>query len=349
MHRFLAACRRLPVDRTPVWMMRQAGRYLPQYRAVRSKTTFLGLCKTPDLAAEVTIQPIDEFGMDAAILFSDILIPLEAMGLPLEFNEDGPHLPKPVRVPADIERLGIPDPESTMPFVMEAVRQIRAGLAERVPLIGFSGAPFTLASYAVEGGGSKNYTHLKRLLFGSPAEAHKLLDKVARTTSLYLRAQVAAGAQAVQIFDTWAGILSPRDFEEFALRYVKQIIAELRASPEWQGADGGPPIIYYPANGVSPYLEQVAGAGADVIGIDWRMDLDLARKRLGPNLAVQGNLDPTALFLPKEKIAERVRAILEQGGGGTGHVFNLGHGVLPETDPEHVRAMVSAVQQSHAK
>ena len=331
-------------------MMRQAGRYLPAYRAVRSKTTFLGLCKTPELATEVTLQPIDEFGMDAAILFSDILIPLEAMGLPLEFNEDGPHLPKPVRAPADIERLGIPDPESTMPFVMEAVRQIRAGLAERVPLIGFSGAPFTLASYAVEGGGSKNYTHLKGLLFRSPAEAHRLLDKVARTTSLYLRAQVAAGAQAVQIFDTWAGILSQRDFEEFALAPVKSIIAELRASPEWQNApEGGPPIIYYPANGVSPYLEQVATAGADVIGIDWRMDLDLARRRLGPNLAVQGNLDPTALFLPKEKIAERVRAILEQGGGGTGHVFNLGHGVLPETDPEHVRAMVSAVQQSSAK
>jgi uroporphyrinogen decarboxylase len=331
-------------------MMRQAGRYLPAYRAVRSKTTFLGLCKTPELATEVTLQPIDEFGMDAAILFSDILIPLEAMGLALEFDESGPHLPKPVRAPADIERLGIPDPESTMPFVMEAVRQIRAGLADRVPLIGFSGAPFTLASYAVEGGGSKNYTHLKKLLFGAPADAHRLLDQVARTTSLYLRAQVAAGAQAVQIFDTWAGILSQRDFAEFALGPVKSIIAELRASPEWKNApDGGPPIIYYPANGVSPYLEQVATAGADVIGIDWRMDLDLARKRLGPNLAVQGNLDPTALFLPKEEIAARVRTILEQGGGGTGHVFNLGHGVLPETDPEHVRAMVSAVQQSHAK
>jgi uroporphyrinogen decarboxylase len=331
-------------------MMRQAGRYLPAYRAVRSKTTFLGLCKTPELAAEVTLQPIDEFGMDAAILFSDILIPLEAMGLALEFNEDGPHLPGPVRAPADIERLGIPDPESTMPFVMEAVRQIQSGLAGRVPLIGFSGAPFTLASYAVEGGGSKNYTHLKGLLFRSPELAHKLLEKVARTTSVYLRAQVAAGAQAVQIFDTWAGILSQRDFEEFALRHVKTIIAELRESPEWKKApDGGPPIIYYPANGVSPYLELVATAGADVIGIDWRMDLDLARKRLGPDLAVQGNLDPTALFLPKEKIAERVRVILEQGGGGTGHVFNLGHGVLPETDPEHVRAMVSAVQQSRAR
>jgi uroporphyrinogen decarboxylase len=348
MHRFLAACRRLPVDRTPVWMMRQAGRYLPQYRAVRAKTTFLGLCKTPALATEVTLQPIDEFGMDAAILFSDILIPLEAMGLPLEFNEDGPHLPRPVRVAADVERLGIPDPEATMPFVMEAVRQIKAGLAGRVPLIGFSGAPFTLASYAVEGGGSKNYTHLKGLIFRAPEIAHLLLDKVARTTALYLRAQVAAGAEAVQIFDTWAGILSPRDFDEFALAPVKTIIAELRASAEWKDA-GSPPIIYYPANGVSPYLERVATAGADVIGIDWRIDLDVARRRLGPDVAVQGNLDPTALFLPKDQIAERVRAILAQGGAGTGHVFNLGHGVLPETDPEHVRAMVAAVQQSHAR
>jgi uroporphyrinogen decarboxylase len=347
MHRFLAACRRLPVDRTPVWMMRQAGRYLPQYRAVRSKTTFLGLCKSPDLAAEVTIQPIDEFGMDAAILFSDILIPLEAMGLPLEFNEDGPHLPRPVRHAADVERLGIPDPEATMPFVPEAVRRIKAGLAGRVPLIGFAGAPFTLASYAVEGGGSKNYTHLKGLIFREPSVAHTLLEVTARTVAIYLRAQVAAGAEAVQLFDTWAGILSPRDFEEFALRYVRSIISELRESPEWQGPDGGPPIIYYPANGVAPYLEQVASAGADVVGIDWRIDLDVARRRLGPNLAVQGNLDPTALFLPKDKIAERVQAVLAQAGP-TGHVFNLGHGVLPETDPEHVRAMVAAVQQSHA-
>jgi uroporphyrinogen decarboxylase len=342
-HRFLAACRRSPVDRTPVWMMRQAGRYLPQYRAVRSKTTFLGLCKTPDLAAEVTLQPIDEFGMDAAILFSDILIPLEAMGLPLEFNEDGPHLPRPVRDADAVARLVIPDPEDTMPFVMEAVRRIKKGLAGRVPLIGFSGAPFTLASYSVEGGGSKNYVHLKKLMYAAPESAHALLGKIARTTALYLRAQVAAGAEAVQIFDTWAGILSPRDFEEFALRYVKAIIADLRESPEWKGApDGGPPIIYYAANGVAPYLEQIATAGADVAGVDWRIDIDVARRRLGSGLAVQGNLDPTALFLPRAQIRERVHAILA-AAGPTGHVFNLGHGVLPETDPEHVRAMVQAV------
>jgi uroporphyrinogen decarboxylase len=343
MHRFLAACQRLPVDRTPVWMMRQAGRYLPQYRAVRSKTTFLGLCKTPDLAAEVTIQPIDEFGMDAAILFSDILIPLEAMGLPLEFTEEGPSLPRPVREAADVDRLGIADPEGTMPFVMEAVRRIKKGLAGRVPLIGFAGAPFTLASYAVEGGGSKSYTHLKRLMYARPEVAHGLLGKIARTVALFLRAQVAAGCEAVQIFDTWAGILAPRDFDEFALRYVRAIIADLRESPEWSGR--AVPIIYYPANGSAPYLEQVATAGADVVGIDWRIDLDVARRRLGMQLAVQGNLDPTALFLPAAEIEQRVRVICEQGGVAPGHVFNLGHGVLPETDPEMVRVMVNAVRK----
>jgi uroporphyrinogen decarboxylase len=344
MHRFLAACRRLPVDRPPVWMMRQAGRYLPKYREVRGKTTFLGLCKTPELAAEVTIQPIDEFGMDAAILFSDILIPLEAMGLPLEFTEDGPSLPMPVRQAADVDRLGIADPEDTMPFVSEAVRRIKKGLAGRVPLIGFAGAPFTLASYAVEGGGSKNYTHLKRMMFARPEIAHALLGKIARTVALFLRAQVAAGAEAVQIFDTWAGILAPRDFDEFALRYVRAIIADLRESPEWRGVGGGPPHINYPAHGGAPYLEQVATAGADVIGVDWRLELDTARRRLGMNLAVQGNLDPTALFLPADELRRRVRAILEQGAVAPGHVFNLGHGVLPETDPEMVRVMVETVR-----
>jgi uroporphyrinogen decarboxylase len=345
MHRFLAACKRLPVDRPPVWMMRQAGRYLPQYRAVRSRTTFLGLCKTPDLATEVTLQPIDEFGMDAAILFSDILIPLEAMGLALEFTEDGPNLPQPVRDAAHVAGLGIPDPEDTMPFVMEAVRRIKKGLAGRVPLIGFSGAPFTLASYAVEGGGSKNYTHLKRMMFARPDAAHGLLAKIATTVSLYLRAQVAAGAEAVQIFDTWAGILAPRDFEEFALRYVRAIIADLRESAEWAAA-GSPPIIYYPANGSAPYLELVAGAGADVVGLDWRLDLDVARRRLGMGLAVQGNLDPTALFLPHAELERRVAAICEQGAVAPGHIFNLGHGVLPETDPEAVRVMVAAVKRA---
>jgi uroporphyrinogen decarboxylase len=345
MHRFLAACRGLPVDRTPVWMMRQAGRYLPEYRAVRAKTTFLGLCKTPELACEVTLQPIDRYGMDAAILFSDILIPLGAMGLDLQFGEEGPHLGSPVRTEADIARLSVPDPETEMPFVAQAVRLIKQGLAGRAPLIGFAGAPFTLASYAVEGGGSKNYTHLKRLLFARPELAERLLDVLARTVAESLRAQVAAGAEAVQIFDTWAGILAPEDFARFARGPAMKVIQLLRASPEWQG--GGVPIIYYAANGVAPYLEQIAQAGAEVAGVDWRIDLATARARLGPGIAVQGNLDPTALFAPPAEIRRRVHAILA-AAGPRGHIFNLGHGVLPETDPEHVRAMVDAVHDYRA-
>lgn len=300
----------------------------------------MGLCKTPDLACEVTLQPIDEFEMDAAILFSDILIPLEAMGVPVEFTEEGPVLPSPVRDAARVERLADPDPEETLPFVMEAIRRIRRSLAGRVPLIGFSGAPFTLASYMVEGGGSKNFTHLKRLLFASPASAHALLGKIAATVSRYLEAQVAAGAEAVQIFDTWAGILTPRDFAEFALRYSRDVIDRLRSSPTFSSSRV--PIIYY-VNGCAPYLDKLSRSGADVVGLDWKVDIGDARARLGPGVAVQGNLDPTALFLPKEAIEGRVREILD-AAGRTGHVFNLGHGVLPETDPEHVRAMVKAVK-----
>lgn len=344
MHRFLAACLRQPVDRTPVWMMRQAGRYLPQYRAVRARTTFLGLCKSPDLACEVTLQPIDEFGMDAAILFSDILIPLEAMGMRLEFTEEGPKL-EPVRAQADVERLGVPDPEATMPFVMEAVRRIRAALADRVPLIGFAGGPFTLASYAVEGGGSKDFAALKRLLYADPRSAQRLLEKLTRTVAAYLEAQVAAGAQAVQIFDTWAGVLAPEDFEEFALRWARTLVSELRASAAWRG--GPVPIIYY-VNGCAPYLEAMREVGADVIGVDWRIDLGIARRRLGPGLAVQGNLDPCVLLGPKELIDARVAAVIGAAGPEPGHVFNLGHGVLPPTDPEHVRAMVAAVHRHGA-
>lgn len=339
-HRFLRACHRLPVDRTPVWVMRQAGRYLPQYRAVRGRTTFLGLCKSPDLACEVTLQPIDEFDMDAAILFSDILIPLEAMGLALEFTEEGPVLPQPVRDARAVKKLQVPDPEDTMPFVPEAVRRIRKALAGRVPLIGFAGAPFTLASYAVEGGGSRNFTATKKLLFADPEAAHELLGKIASTVVRYLEVQVQAGAEALQIFDTWAGILAPRDFDEFALRYVRAVIAELRASR----VVGAVPIIYF-VNGAAPYLEKIRGAGADVVALDWKMDLASARARLGSELAVQGNLDPAALFLPPAQIEERVREVLRQAGPRPGHIFNLGHGVFPETQVEHVRCMVEAVRR----
>jgi uroporphyrinogen decarboxylase len=333
-HRFLRACRGLPVDRVPIWLMRQAGRYLPEYRAVRARTDFLGLCKTPELACEVTLQPIDIFGLDAAILFSDILLPLEAMGLPLVFTEDGPSLPEPVRDRAGIARLRVADPEATMPFVGAAVRQIRAALADRVPLIGFGGAPFTLAAYAVEGGGSSQWVRGRRLLYEAPAQAHELLGKVAKTVAAALVAQVAAGAQAIQLFDSWAGVLAPPEFEAFALRYAAEVIAEVKAHADV-------PVIYF-VNGVAPLLDVVRTAGADVVGIDWRLDLGEARRRLGA-IPVQGNLDPVAMFAPPATLAAKARAILD-AGGGRGHIFNLGHGILPETPVDHVRALVAAVR-----
>jgi uroporphyrinogen decarboxylase len=342
---FLRACRRQPVERTPVWMMRQAGRYLPQYREVRARVSFIELCKTPDLACEVTLQPIDEFGFDAAILFCDILIPLEAMGMALDFTP-APVLPDPVRNRAAIDRLVVPDPEGTMPFVMEAVRKIRKALDGRVPLIGFAGAPFTLASYAVEGGGSKSYPNLKAMLYQQRDAAHALLDKLSECCATYLEAQVAAGAQAIQLFDSWAGILSQRDFREFALRYAKLTFERLRSSPTWN--ESPVPIIYF-VNGCAPYLDDYADSGADVLGIDWRIDLDVARARLGTDVAVQGNLDPTCLFLPPDELRARVEEVLEKAGDAPGHVFNLGHGVLPMTDPESVRVMVNSVKELSKK
>jgi uroporphyrinogen decarboxylase len=339
---FLRACRRQPVERTPVWMMRQAGRYLPQYQAVRSKVSFLELTKSPDLACEVTLQPIDEFEMDAAILFSDILNPLEAMGMTLEFTDQGPKLPDPVVDRAGIDRLAVPDPGTDLVYVLDAIGVIRKSLAGRVPLIGFAGAPFTMMTYAVEGGGSKSYARTKGMMFADPEAAHALLDKLARTVAVYLEAQVQAGAQTVQIFDSWAGILSRRDFRDYALRYAKQVIDSLRASPTWR--DGGVPIIYF-VNGCAPYLEDYATSGADVLGVDWRIDLGDVRARIGDGVALQGNLDPTALFLPPEGIRERVGEVLASHGTGPGHIFNLGHGVLPMTDPEHVRVMVDSVKE----
>ena len=341
-HRFLRACLGLPVDRTPVWMMRQAGRYLPQYRAVRSKTTFLGLLKDPARATEVTLQPLDEFPqLDAAILFSDILVPLEAMGMKLEFLEgEGPHL-DPVRDRAGIDRLGEPEPEATMPFVYETIRRIKAGLAGRVPLIGFAGAPFTLASYAVEGGTSKQFVELKRLVFGRPDDATALLDKLARVVARYLAAQIAAGAEALQLFDTWGGILSPRDFGTYALAPARAVLQAVRESPAYR--ERPVPLIYF-VNGVAPYLDQLRDTGADVVGLDWKVDIAAARSRLGPNIAVQGNLDPAALFSPPTDIEARVVEIL-RGARGPGHVFNLGHGITPETPIDGVRAMLQAIEK----
>lgn len=340
-HLFLRACRRQPVERTPVWMMRQAGRCLPSYLQVRAKASFLEMCRTPELACEVTLQPIDQLGFDAAILFSDILITLPAMGLEVAFPESGPKILSPVRTTAAIDALAVPDPEQEVGYVMESVRQIRRALADRVPLIGFAGAPFTMATYAVEGGGSKDYAHTKALLFGDPASAHRLLDKLARTCAVYLEAQVAAGAQAVQIFDSWAGILSPPDFREYALRHAKTVISMLRASPVVQRANA--PIIYF-VNGCAPYLADYATCGADVLGVDWRIEIGTVRRAVGDGVALQGNLDPGALYASPAEIRARVFEVLRQAGP-IGHIFNLGHGVTPQTNPEHVRAMVAAVRE----
>src|SRR5690606_8253056 len=280
--------------------------------------TFWQMCRTPELACQVTLQPIDRFGFDAAILFSDILVVLPPMGLEVEFPEGGPRLAAPVASAADVERLAVPDPADELPFVMEAVRQIRRGLVDRAPLIGFAGAPFTLACYAVEGGGSKNWEKTKRMMFGDPAAFRALLDRLARTVALYLEAQVEAGAQAVQLFDSWAGALAPADFREHALAAARQVFDHLRGSATW-ARGGGVPIIYF-VNGVSPYLDDVTTSGADVLGVDWRADLAEVRRRVGGAMAVQGNLDPLALFAPEDRLRQRVADVLAAAGGAPGHV-----------------------------
>nr|HEX4313053.1 uroporphyrinogen decarboxylase [Kofleriaceae bacterium] len=340
-HLFLRALRRETVERTPMWMMRQAGRYLPSYRAVRAKSSFLEMCRTPELACEVTLQPIDQLGFDAAILFSDILITLPAMGIDVAFPEAGPKIAAPVRTAADVERMKVFDPEAELPYVMEAIRHIKRGLAGRVPLIGFAGAPLTMMTYAVEGGGSKDYAKTKAMLYGAPAQAHALLDKLARCCASFLAAQVAAGCDVVQIFDSWGGIVSPGDFREYPLRYAKQVIAELRTRCP------NTPIIYF-VNGCAPYLDDYASSGADCLGVDWRVGIDEVRRRVGDGVALQGNLDPGALFASPAEIRARVADVLARAGT-RGHIFNLGHGVLPETNPEHVRAMVTAVRELSAR
>jgi uroporphyrinogen decarboxylase len=340
---FLRACRREPVERTPIWMMRQAGRYLPAYRAMKQRVSFLELCRSPELACEVSLQPIDEFGFDAAILFSDILITLPGMGIEVEFPDSGPKIGKPVRTASEIDALAVPDPTAAVPFVMDAIRLIKAALASRggVPLIGFAGAPMTMMTYAVEGGGSKEYANTKGLLFGAPKQAHALLDKLASTCAAYLAAQIEAGVDCVMLFDSWGGILSPGDFREYPLRYAKRVIELVRA------ARPGLPIIYF-VNGCAPYLDDYASSGADVLGVDWRVGIDEVRRRVGDGVALQGNLDPGALFASPAEIRARVADVLARAGD-RGHIFNLGHGVMKETDPEHVRAMVMAVRELSAK
>ena len=334
---FLRACRGEEVEYTPVWLMRQAGRYLPQYQAVRANIDFLTLCKTPKLAAEVTLQPVDILGVDAAILFSDILIPVEAMGMRLEFSDkEGPILREPIRNKSAVEKLIIPDTEEDMPFVPETIKILRKELENKVPLIGFSGAPFTLATYMIEGGTSKNFLNTKKMMFQYSGAFNYLMEKLTDTILSYLSAQIKAGAQAVQIFDTWAGMLTPVEYKEFALPYVKKTISELKKE--------GVPVIYF-VNDCAGILKEVRKSGADVTGIDWRIDISDAIKRLGKKMVVQGNLDPCELFLPKEKLEERIKDILWKGESAKGHVFNLGHGVLPETPVENVIAMVEAVHK----
>ena len=334
---FLRACRGEEVQYTPVWFMRQAGRYLPEYQAVRANVDFLTLCKTPGLAAKVTLQPVDILGVDAAILFSDILIPIEAMGMRLEFSDkEGPILGEPIRNKSSVDRLIIPDTEEDMPFIIETIKILRKELENKVPLIGFSGAPFTLATYMIEGGTSKNFLNTKKMMFQHSGVFDYLMDKLTTTIISYLSDQIKAGAQAVQIFDTWAGMLTPDDYKEFVLPYVKKVISELKKEEV--------PIIYF-VNDCAGILKEVKKSGADIIGIDWRIDIADAIKKLGKKLIIQGNLDPSALFLPKEKIEERVKDILWKGETAKGHIFNLGHGILPQTPVENVVAMVEAVHK----
>ncbi len=334
---FLKACRGEKVEYTPVWLMRQAGRYLPQYQEVRGQVDFLTLCKTPELAAKVTIQPLDILGVDAAILFSDILIPVEAMGMHLEFSDKkGPVLGEPIRTKSAIDKLIVPDTEDSMPFVLNTIKILRREI--KVPLIGFSGAPFTLATYMIEGGSSKNFLNTKRMMFQNPGLYQYLMKKLTKTVISYLSAQINAGAQAVQIFDSWAGILAPTDYKEFELPYVKKIVTTLKKLHK------GVPVIYF-ANDCAGIIKDVKKSGADVIGIDWRIDMGDAVKKLGKKVVVQGNLDPCSLFLPKEQIEEKVKDILTKAETAKGHIFNLGHGILPETPVENAIAMVEAVHK----
>ncbi|MBI3788437.1 MAG: uroporphyrinogen decarboxylase [Ignavibacteriales bacterium] len=339
---FLRACKREDVERTPVWMMRQAGRYLPEYRAVREKTDFLTLCKTPELASEVYIQPVDIIGVDTCIIFSDILVVPEAMGMELIVEEGagGPRFPSPLRSRPDIDKLTMPDPNRELRFVMDALRLTRKQLNGRVPLIGFSGSPWTLATYMVEGKGSKNFRYIKELIYTNPKDAHALLDKLARAVASYLTAQIEAGAQAVQIFDTWGGILPQEEFREFSLRYIQQVLQLLKKN-------NAPVIVFCKDCGHS--LEAIADTGTDVVGLDWTTDIGKAREMVGSYVALQGNLDPILLYAPPEKIRAGVKRILEKFGKGSGHIFNLGHGILPDIPVEHAKAFIQAVKEESAK
>ena len=340
--RFLRALLRQPVDATPVWMMRQAGRYLPEYRATREKAgSFMDLCMNPDLACEVTLQPLERFPLDAAILFSDILTIPDAMGLGLYFSEgEGPRFKRPVRDKAAVDALGVPDPEQDLRYVMDAVRTIRRELDGRVPLIGFSGSPWTLATYMIEGSSTKTFARSKGMMFDEPALMHSLLDKLAAAVTEYLNAQVAAGAQALMVFDTWGGTLSPRDYKTFSLAYMQRIVDGLTREADGRRV----PVILFTKGG-GQWLELMADTGCDALGLDWTTDIGEARARVGDRVALQGNLDPCTLYASPQAIRRSVAEILASFGNGSGDVFNLGHGIHPTIPPEHAAAMIEAVHE----
>jgi uroporphyrinogen decarboxylase len=338
--RFLAACRREPVDRTPVWFMRQAGRYMAEYRALRAKYSMLELCKTPELATQVTLQPVERLDVDAAILFADLLLPFEAMGRKFDFLSDGPTVFEPVRTLADIAALRVSDPREDLGYVMEAVRLVRRALDGKVPLIGFGGAPFTLASYLVEGGRSTSFAKTKRLMYTEPAAWHELCAKLGEVVAGFLVAQVEAGAQAIQLFDSWAGQLGPEDYREFAMPHSARVIERVRQT--------GVPLIHF-ATGNPELLPLLRQAGGDVIGVDWRIDLDQAWRLVGDDVAVQGNLEPAALLAPRDVLRRRVVSVLDRAGDRPGHIFNLGHGILPETPVDAVAEVTDLVHERTAR
>lgn len=335
--RFLRACRGLPVDVTPVWFMRQAGRYMPEYRAIRARLSLLEIVARPEIAAEITLQPIQALGVDAAILFADILLPLQPLGLELEFAQgEGPVIHNPIRTSADVAKLRDFDPRSELGNVMESIRLVRRELAGEVPLIGFAGAPFTVAAYMVEGGSSRNFVYTKTLMYSAFEVWTQLMDKLSNALAEYLIAQVEAGVQAVQLFDSWVGALSPQDYARFVLPYSQRVLAAV--------TETGVPVIHF-GTGTATLLELMKQAGGTVIGLDWRVPLNQGWATLGDNVSVQGNLDPVALFAPLPVLREQVQDILRQAAGRSGHIFNLGHGILPQTPVENVKAVVEMVHE----
>lgn len=340
--RLIRALLRQPVDKTPIWIMRQAGRYLPEYRKVREQAgDFLTLCKTPELACQVTLQPVERYPLDAAILFSDILTIPEAMGLGLYFSEgEGPVFQSPLQTARDIEKLPLLDPHEQLHYVVEAVRLTRQTLNGRVPLIGFAGSPWTLATYMVEGGTTKNFSKVKALMFDAPQAMHLLLTKLTQAVIDYLNAQIIAGAQAVMVFDTWGGILTTRDYAQFSLNYLQQIVNKLIRVHHDQPV----PIILFTKDG-SEWLTEMANTGCDALGVDWKLPIGLVRERIGKQVALQGNMDPCILYASPQRIRAEVATILQSFGPHPGHIFNLGHGIHPHVNPEHVKVLVEAVHE----